>query len=321
MVSSNNRQWQVSEAEAGSRLDKWLATTERLGSRSRALTAIERGKIFVDDVEQTSSDAARRLQAGETVRLWMDRPGSAQKRYFERHVSDLHLIYEDQALLVANKPAGLLVVPLPGHSAEPSLFDQVKLYLRKKSKRPPLVVHRIDRDTSGIVLFAKTLEAQQKLKIQFEHRETERVYLAVVRGHPTPDSGTWEDLLSWDQEELKQQRATNSDQDAKEAICRYRIIEKFKDAALIEVQLVTGKQNQIRIQAGLREHPLIGEKMYVYESSQRRRIQFGRQALHALRLSFRHPSDSRRVSFEAELPDDFQSLIRKLKIKNPGERS
>src|SRR5262245_8193125 len=119
MDSSRNQQWQVGDDEVGVRLDKWLAAQGRLGSRSRALTAIERGKIFVNDVEQTSSDAARRVQAGETVRLWMDRPGSAQKRYFERRTSGLHLLYEDQSLLVINKPAGLLTVPLPAHPDEP----------------------------------------------------------------------------------------------------------------------------------------------------------------------------------------------------------
>ncbi len=308
-----NQIWQVSEAESDQRLDKWLAATERLGSRSKALAVIERGKVFVNDVEQNSAGAARRLQAGEIVRLWIDRPGSAERRYSERHDSGLHLLYEDASLVVVNKPAGLLTVPLPSQPGESSLFDRVKGHLRSLGKREPLIVHRIDRDTSGIVVFAKTFEAQQTLKDQFERRTAERVYLAVVIGHPKPESGTWKDFLIWNQDALKQQRAERRDRYAKEAVCHYRVLEKFRGAALIEVSLVTGKRNQIRIQAGLRGHPLVGEKKYVYETAPRRGIEFGRQALHASRLSFKHPLSQRSLSFEAPWPDDLQSLLRELR--------
>lgn len=313
MNSSNKCQWEVSEAEAGTRLDKWLAAAERLGSRSRALTAIERGRIFIDDLEQGSSDAARKLQPGETVRLWMDRPGTAQKRYYERQDAGLHLLYEDQSLLVINKPAGLLTVPLPAQPDEPSLLDQLRRYLRPQGKREPLVVHRIDRDTTGIVLFAKTHAAQQQLKSQFESHEATRVYLAVVYGHPNPAAGTWRDLLTWDRKELKQQRAKKRPERAKEAVCRYRLVERFKDSALIEVTLVTGKRNQIRVQAGLRGHPLVGEKIYVYEAPPPKLIRFNRQALHAYRLGFHHPIDGRHMEFESAPPDDFQQLLRQLR--------
>jgi 23S rRNA pseudouridine1911/1915/1917 synthase len=307
----DNREWQVSEAESGLRLDKWLAAAERLGSRSKALAAIERGKVFVGGVEQTSADAARRMQAGEAVRLWMDRPGSAERRYSERRESGLHLLYEDSSLLVVNKPAGLLTVPLPSQPDEPSLFDQIKNHLRSHRKREPLVVHRIDRDTSGIVLFAKTVEAQRKLKSQFERRKAERIYLAVVHGHPKPESGTWRDFLVWNRDSLKQQRAAAADRNAQEAICHYRTLEKFKDASLIEVRLVTGKRNQIRVQAALRGHPLVGEKKYIYEPAPQPNVRFGRQALHAHRLSFRHPVDDRALSFEVPLADDIESLVKK----------
>jgi len=307
----DNREWKVSAAESGLRLDKWLATAERLGSRSKALAAIERGKVFVGGVEQTSADAARRMQAGETVRLWMDRPGSAERRYSERRESGLHLLYEDSSLLVVNKPAGLLTVPLPSQPDEPSLFDQIKNHLRSHRKREPLIVHRIDRDTSGIVLFAKTVEAQRKLKSQFEQRKAERIYLAVVHGHPKPESGAWRDFLVWNRDSLKQQRAERRDRNAQEAICHYRTLEKFQDASLIEVRLVTGKRNQIRVQAALRGHPLVGEKKYIYEPAPQPIVKFGRQALHAHRLSFRHPVDDRALSFEVPLAEDIESLLKR----------
>lgn len=310
-----NQSWQVTEDEAGARLDKWLAAAERLGSRSKALAAIERGKVFVNDVEQTVADAARRVQTGDKIRLWMDRPGSAERRYTERHESGLHLLYEDSSLLVINKPAGLLTAPLPAQPDEPSLLSQLKIHLRSHRKIEPLVVHRIDRDTSGLVIFAKTPEAQRKLKDQFEQRKAERVYLAVVHGHPNPESGTWRNYLVWDQDQLKQQPAERHDRNAKEAVCRYRTLEKFKGAALIEVSLVTGKRNQIRVQAGLRGHMLVGEKKYVYDPAPRHRIEFARQALHARRLNFKHPVNQRAMNFEAEPPDDFQALIHKLREK------
>jgi len=309
----SDQNWQVSESESGLRLDKWLAAAERLGSRSKALSAIERGKVFINGAEQTGADAARRMQAGETVRLWMDRPGSAERRYTERRESGLHLLYEDSSLLVINKPAGLLTVPLPSQPDEPTLLNQVKHHLRSHKKLEPLVVHRIDRDTSGVVIFAKTPEAQRGLKEQFERRKAERVYLAVVYGHPKPERGTWRDFLAWDQDQLKQQRAERRDRNAKEAVCHYLTLEKFKGAALIEVSLVTGKRNQIRVQAGLRGHPLVGEKKYVYDPAPQYRIEFGRQALHARHLKFLHPVNNRPMSFEASPPDDFQELINRLR--------
>jgi len=309
----SDRNWRVNELEAGLRLDKWLAAAERLGSRSKALSAIERGKVFVNGAEQTVTDAARRLQKGETVRLWTDRPGSAERRYTERRASGLHLLYEDSSLLVINKPAGMLTVPLPSQPDEPSLLDQVKHHLRSHKKSAPLVVHRIDRDTSGIVVFAKTPEAQRNLKDQFERRSAERVYLAVVYGRPKPERGKWRDFLTWDQDNLRQQRAEPRDRKAKEAICHYRTIEKFPGATLIEVSLVTGKRNQIRVQAALRGHPLVGEKKYVYEPAPRHRIEFGRQALHAYRLGFEHPMNQKPLNFDAAPPDDLKTLLEQLR--------
>lgn len=314
VVNSQSKQsWKVTEADADVRLDKWLAGPERLGSRSKSLAAIEKGKVFVNDAEQSVADAGRKLKTGETVRLWMDRPGSSERRYSERRTSGLHLLYEDSSLLVVNKPAGLLAVPLASQPDEPSLFDQVKDHLRSHGNRDPLVVHRIDRDTSGLILFAKTGTAQQKLKEQFERREPERVYLAAVHGQPQPESGVWKDLLEWDQEELKQQAAEQKDRFTKQATSRYRVVEKFSHASLVEIRLVTGKRNQIRIQAGLRGHPIIGEKMYVYDPAPEHKIEFARQALHAFQLGFKHPADQRPMKCEAPLPADLTALLARLR--------
>lgn len=306
----------MAESESGLRLDKWLAADERLGSRSKSLAAIERGKVFLNGVEQASADASRRMQTGDRIRLWMDRPGSSQRRYSERCESGLHLLYEDSQLLVVNKPAGLLTVPLPSQPDEESLLDQVKHHLRSNRKAKPRVVHRIDRDTSGLVVFAKTSAAQHKLKDQFEKRTAERIYLALVYGCPKPETGVWRDHLVWNQDALKQQPADRKNPHAKEAVSRYTVIEKFKVTSLLEINLVTGKRNQIRIQAALRGHQLVGEKKYVCETAALNRIEFARQALHAHRIGFRHPATDRVVSFEAQIPEDLRLLLEKLRKRS-----
>src|SRR5262245_14134993 len=178
--------WTVAEAEAGVRLDKFLAAPGRLGSRARAVAAIERGKVFLNGAEATLAETASRLASGDRVRVWMDRPGSARARPRPQQVTEVTIVYEDDAVLVVDKPPGLLAVPLERKANAPSVFDRLEEHFRSRGKRRPLVVHRIDRDTSGLVVFAKTLRAQEALKEQFKRREPERVYLAIVYGVPSP---------------------------------------------------------------------------------------------------------------------------------------
>ena len=151
---------------------------------------------------------------------------------------NVEILYEDDALMVVNKPPGLLSVPLPRKPDAGSAYDDLEAHLRPRGKRKPLVVHRIDRDTSGLVVFARTSRAQQALKDQFRRREPERVYLAVVYGHPEPREGTWRDFLLWDSKALIQKRTRAGDLAAKEAISRYRVLESLEGASLIEVRLV-----------------------------------------------------------------------------------
>ncbi len=311
-------QWTVNPRDAGVRLDKFLASPARVGSRGRAAEALERGKIFVNDREASLAQAGTRLAAGDVVRAWMDRPGTAKRRATLGDDRDLPILYEDDTLVVLNKPPGLLSVPLPlRRSANaPSVFDDLKEYLWHRGRRRPLVVHRIDRDTSGLVVFAKAAAAQEQLKEQFKRHLPERVYHAVVYGHPSPSSGTWRDHLVWDERALIQKETHPRDPRGKEAVSQYRVLEKLAGAALVEVKLVTGKRNQIRIQARLRGHMLVGEQRYTYGPDHLRSIAFPRQALHAYRLAFMHPADGRALQFEAPVPTDMKDLIVKLRIKN-----
>jgi 23S rRNA pseudouridine1911/1915/1917 synthase len=305
--------WTVDESDAGTRLDKFLAAPGRLGSRAKAAAALERGKIFLNDNEAGLSEAAVRLSAGDVVRVWMDRPGSSKARPAPLEPGGLRIVFEDDSLLVLDKPPGLLAVPLARRDEAPSVYEHVEEHLRTRGKRRPHVVHRIDRDTSGLVVFAKHARAQQRLKDQFRRREPERIYLAVVYGRPDPPEGTWRDHLVWDEEALIQKETHPRDPRAKEAVSEYRVLETFDAASLVEVRLHTGKRNQIRLQARLRGHMLIGEQRYVFGPESLRPIAFPRQALHAWRLAFRHPDDGRPVSFEAPLPDDLERLLARLR--------
>lgn len=303
--------WVASASDAGVRLDKFLAAPGRLGSRGRATRALDRGKVFINGHEAVSADAGRGLLAGDAVRVWMDRPGSGRAvRARPRRSGALLVVYEDPALLVVNKPPGLLAVPLPGRD-DPSLYDQVLRHLRSQGKRRPQVAHRIDRDTSGLVLFAKDGATLAHLKSQFARREPERAYLAVVTGRLRPPTGVWRDRVVWDGRELVQRAAGPRDPRAQDAVCEYRVRQALGDATLIEVRLVTGRRNQIRLQAALRGHPLVGEKMYT-AGQPPHPSGFPRQALHAWRLGFLHPDTGGRLQFEAPLADDMASLVEQL---------
>ena len=337
-VSSNinraSRRWVVSADQAGARVDAWLAGRPEVGSRLRARGWIERGKVFLNGSEVTFDRAGERLRTGDEIALWEDRPGSSRPRSRDlvTRRRALRVVFEDGHLLVADKPPGLLVEPLPGDPSEVTLRDLVSDHL---ANGRALVVHRIDRDTSGLVLFAKDERAQAALKRQFERRTAERVYLAVVRGRLPQAAGTWIDTLVWDKTQRVQRRAEPDDARGKEAIAHYSVAEHFEAAALVEVRLVTGKRNQIRIQAALHHHPLVGERIYRPRTPSRVRgstssprpgpvegrrpaseVDFPRQALHAARLAFRHPATGARVEFSAPLPADLRGLLDRLRSRS-----
>jgi 23S rRNA pseudouridine1911/1915/1917 synthase len=315
-----NGEWVVAPGDAGVRLDKFLAAPDRAGSRGRAASALERGKVIVNGSDVDLGDAARRLAAGDVIRLWMDRPGTSKSRR-PTVIPAFHIVYEDDDLYVIDKPAGLLAVPLPIRDAAPSVYQLLLDHLHARGKRRVFVVHRIDRDTSGLVVFAKGEQAQLHLKAQLRRREPERVYLAVVYGHPDPLAGTWRDRLVWDDAAVIQKETHPQDPRGTEAISHYRVLESMRDTSLVEVRLHTGKRNQIRLQARLHGHTLVGERRYVYGPDRLRPIEFGRQALHAFRLAFVHPRDGRTLRFEAQVPNDMKQLIDQLRLPGSGIRA
>jgi 23S rRNA pseudouridine1911/1915/1917 synthase len=316
--------WTVTPPDAGRRVDAWLAGRDEVGSRTRAREWIERGKVFLNGEEVTFDTAGGRLRPGDELSLWVDRPGSsrAQSREVVSHRASLRIVFEDDAVLVIDKPAGILVEPLPDDRSEVTLQDLAADHVRRTGRGGALVVHRIDRDTTGLVLFAKDERAQVSLKRQFERRTAARTYMAVLHGRLRDAAGTWTDALVWDKSRLVQRRARPGDAPGavKEAVASYRVLEQFVESTLVEVRLQTGKRNQIRTQAALRHHPLVGEHIYVQppaakgrSSAALARIDFPRQALHAVSLGFRHPVTGARVEFTAALPDDLRRLVESLR--------
>lgn len=216
----------------------------------------------------------------------------------------LQVLYEDDAVVVLNKRAGLLAVPTDNSDA-PSALSILSAALEARRQRA-FVVHRIDRYTSGILLFAKTWRDRETLVQQFIRHTPVREYLAVVRGHLAVNEGTL--VHYFRQEGLYQKVTTASDPKAARAELRYRVEERLKGASLVRASLVTGLQNQIRVQLSAIGHPIIGDRKYNPAEKDERRI--ARVALHATRLQFAHPRSGENICVDCEPPLDFQSLLR-----------
>jgi 23S rRNA pseudouridine1911/1915/1917 synthase len=214
---------------------------------------------------------------------------------------------------VVNKPPGLLAVPLGRKKDALSVADVLAVHLRSRGKRRPLTVHRIDRDTSGLVVFATRPDIQARLREQFRRREPSRIYLAVLYGHPDPPTGVWRDRLVWDERSLMQKPARAGDKKGRDAQTGYHVVEALRGASLVEFRLHTGRRNQIRLQASLHGHDLVGEERYVGGIERLSPIPFHRQALHAYRLAFCHPVTGQFQRFEAPIPADMQELLTKLR--------
>jgi 23S rRNA pseudouridine1911/1915/1917 synthase len=218
----------------------------------------------------------------------------------------LQVLYEDNAVVILNKRAKLLSVPAD-NSDTPSALSILSAELKLK-RQQAFVVHRIDRDTSGILLFAKSWTDREALVQQFIRHTPVREYLAIVRGHLRLDEGTLVHHIR--QGGIFQKVTTECDPKSARAELRYSVEHRLKGASLVRVSLVTGLQNQIRVQLSDIGHPVIGDKKYSPSEKLERGIT--RVALHAAHLEFLHPRSGQIVSVECEPPPDFQSLLRAL---------
>jgi 23S rRNA pseudouridine1911/1915/1917 synthase len=241
-------------------------------------------------------------QAGQT------RGREAQQKAHRRPrlSREVAVLYEDDAVIVLNKPAGLLAVPIKG-SKVPSALSLLIAELKPKRQRA-LIVHRIDRFASGILLFAKTDRDRDALIRQFLAHTPVRKYLAIVRGRLKEESGTL--VHYFRREGMYQQLRTARDPEAARAELRYSVERAFAEATLVRVELVTGLQNQIRAQFSAMGHPLIGDRKYHRQEAEERLID--RVALHAAYLEFVHPRTGDRITIECTPPADFRNLVRQL---------
>jgi len=221
------------------------------------------------------------------------------------------IVYEDDAVVALNKPAGLPAVPVPG-SDTPSAWSLLSAELRRRKQRA-FVVHRIDRFTSGLLLFAKTEPDRDALVRQFLAHTPVREYLAVVRGHLAAAQNT---LVHYFRREGMFQKITSDKaREAARAELRYVVERRLRAASLVRVTLVTGLQNQIRVQFSAIGHPVIGDRKYHPEEASERRI--ARVALHALHLEFIHPRSRENISLDCAPPPDFQRLVQALLPARP----
>jgi 23S rRNA pseudouridine1911/1915/1917 synthase len=237
-----------------------------------------------------------------------------QHRRPPRFSRELAILYEDDAVVAVNKPAGLLAVPAPGSDA-PSALSLLSQDLKPRRERA-LVVHRIDRFASGVLLFAKTMRDRDALVRQFLAHTPVRQYLAVVRGHIAAREGK---LVHYFRKEgMHQKVSTEGDRKAARAELSYSVERSLRGASLVRIMLLTGLQNQIRVQFAALGHPVVGDRKYSAHEASERRI--ARVALHAASLQFIHPRSGEMVSLESDPPSDFQSLLQALSLPGRGHR-
>lgn len=300
----------------GERLDKLLAARPSVASRRRAGEVIGTGKVHLDGRQALPEEGGLPVPAGVRVEIRWNAPGSglARKRGEEGLVqAGLRILYEDTDVVAVDKPPGLLTDVADTEQAKER--DSVKKRLHtwlKPRGREPFVCHRIDRDTSGVVLFATSERGGEALREQFARHEPERVYWAAVQGVPAPTEGTWEDWMAWDKVQLLQRISREGARGAVLARSHYKVVQAFADAAILEVRLDTGRRNQIRLHACTHGHPLLGERLYLPRGYQLPRQLPPRQALHAMRVGFVHPVTGKKIVVESPLPADLQDLVRRL---------
>jgi 23S rRNA pseudouridine1911/1915/1917 synthase len=219
------------------------------------------------------------------------------------------IIYEDEAVIVLDKPAGLPAVPVAKNSRTPSAWSLLMAELHGHGQRA-FVVHRIDRFSSGILLFARTPRDRDALVRQFLAHTPLRKYLAVVRGDVPSREGT---LVHYFRKQgLLQKLSSDRDKEAARAELHYRVEKKLREASLLRVTLVTGLQNQIRAQFAAIGHPVVGDRKYHPAEAEEKRI--SRVALHAEHLEFIHPRSGKTVAFSAPPPRDFEALVKSLSL-------
>ena len=297
----------------GDRLDQVLARAFPELTRSRIQGLIEAGHARIDG---KPAKVAQRLRGGELLSLHIPAPVPAVPVAEELPISVLH---EDRDLVVVDKAAGMVVHPGAGHASGTlvnALLHRVKDLAGVGGELRPGIVHRLDKDTTGCLVVAKHESSLVALQKAFKTRVVEKTYLALVHGTPKAAEARIETLYG--RHPVNRQRFTGKVKEGKPAITDYRVLEPFEGAALVEVDLLTGRTHQIRVHLSEAGHPLLGDELYGAgrkpkgKGAQAREV-VGRQALHAWRLAFPHPRTGKVLRVEAALPPDFKAALKLLR--------
>jgi 23S rRNA pseudouridine1911/1915/1917 synthase len=295
----------VPEEAAGERLDRFLSTLENVGSRAAAERLLAERRVRVNGSPQAKS---HRLSAGDelTVEIPESRPSELEPEQL-----DLRIAYEDEHLLVVDKPAGVVVHPSAGHASGTLVHGLLGHAVAggQEAERPG-IVHRLDRDTSGLLVVARSEEAHRRLQGLLRRRTLVREYLALVRGRPRSRRGRIEAPIGRDRRDAT--RISLDTDTPREAVTNFEVVEMLPRHALLRVALETGRTHQIRVHLAAIDLPVSGDPAYGAEGD----LGLERQFLHAARLAFPHPFSDEQVECESPLPEDLQAALDEARLSS-----
>ena len=296
----------IEEQQQGERIDKAISSIQTEWSRTQISNWITDGIVKVNG---ETVKAKYKVKAGDVVEITV--PEAEPLDVIAENLA-LDIVYEDADVLVVNKPKGMVVHPAPGHMTG-TLVNGLMYHCKDLSGingiLRPGIVHRIDKDTSGLLMVAKNDVAHESLVEQLVNKTVTRKYTALVHGHIAHDKGTIDAPIGRDQKDRQKQAVVDK---GKHAVTHFQVIERFGDFTLVECRLETGRTHQIRVHMNYIGFPLVGDPKY----GPRKTIDFGGQVLHAGVLGFNHPTTDEYMEFEAPLPVDYVQLLEELRIKD-----
>lgn len=298
------RHYVISQEHAGQRLDRLLTTLLQDYSRARVQQMIADGGVQVNG---RASKAGYILRADDQIDL--QHLASKETTTARPHAIPLDIVYEDDDLLVINKEAGMVVHPAPGHADDTLVNALLARYPELRGvgdDMRPGIVHRLDRDTSGLIIVAKNHHALSALLEQMKHHEVIKRYLALVEGVVKLDKGSIDAPIGRDIRHRQQMTITT--RESREARTHFRVLERFSHHTLLLLQLETGRTHQIRVHLKAVGHPVVGDSTYG-SGNVLKGVPLHRQFLHAYQLQFKQPTTGETIALEAPLPQDLQNVL------------
>lgn len=294
---------------SGDRLDRYLAEQLPTLSRARLQKLIEQGQVQVNGAVCTSKKVA--VRGGDRLSLVIP---EVEPLKLEAEAIPLDILFEDQHLIILNKPAGLVVHPAPGHQGG-TLVNALLAHCTDLSGiggvQRPGIVHRLDKDTSGAIAIAKTDQAHQHLQAQFKTKTARRTYLAVVYGSPREQSGTVDAPIGRHLVDRKKMAVVPEEQGGRAAVTHWQVQERLGNYTLMQFDLETGRTHQIRVHSAYMGNPVVGDP--VYSAGKSMGVKLSGQALHAWKLRLQHPMSAEPMEAIAPLPATLTTLIRVLR--------